>query len=153
MRTNLLRSVLIGMLFLATTASAADLNELEWLAGSWTLTKGERTIEEQWMKPVGGMMVGMGRTLRAGKTVEFEFLRIEQRGEDLVYIAQPNGAPPTEFKMVKITANEIVFENLQHDYPQQIIYTRNADGSVSARTEGPGKQGTKVIRFDYQRAK
>lgn len=143
----------IALLLLMTAATAADLKDLEWLSGAWTLTKGERTIEEHWMRPSGGTMIGMGRTQRSGKTTEFEFLRIEQRGADLYYIAQPNGAPPTEFKLVKSTATEVVFENLQHDFPQQISYTRNEDGSVTARISGPGKKGPVVIAFEYKRPK
>ena len=144
---------LVLILISCMTASAADLKDLAWLSGSWVLTNGDRTIEEQWMSPSGGMMIGMGRTLRGGKTMEFEFLRIEQRGDDFYYIAQPNGAPPTEFKLVKSSPTEVVFENLQHDFPQQISYTRNEDGSVTARTSGPGKQGPKTIAFEYKRAK
>ncbi len=135
------------------TASAADLKDLEWLAGKWILTKGSRVVEEQWMAPAGGMMLGMSRAQSSGKVNEFEFLRIEQRGQDVFYVAQPGGRPATEFKLVKNTPTELVFENLQHDFPQQIIYTHNADGSMTASIKGPGKQGPKTFSFEYQRVK
>ena len=147
-------SLVVLSLFLATsTALGADLKDLDWLSGDWVLTKGTRTIEEQWMRPSGGMMLGVSRTLNAGKVNEFEFLRIEQRGDDLFYVAQPGGRPPTEFKLIKSSANEVVFENLLNDFPKQISYTRNEDGSVTARIQGPGKQGPKVIAFEYKRPK
>jgi hypothetical protein len=152
-----MRPVSIGicvvLVALAGVAAAANLGDLEWLAGSWILTKGDRTIEEQWMRPAGGMMIGMSRTLNSGKANGFEFLRIEQRGDDLFYIAQPQGRPATEFKLVKSSANEVVFENLQHDFPQQITYKHNDDGSLTASISGPGKQGPKTFRYEYQRAK
>jgi hypothetical protein len=136
------------------SAAAADLKDLAWFSGPWVLTKGDRTVEEMWMAPAGGSMIGAGRTIRAGKMTEFEFLRIEQRGEDLFYIAQPNGRPPTEFKAVKVSDNEVVFENLQHDFPQQITYTRKPDGSLTAKVQGPGKNGKPMsFSFEYQRAK
>lgn len=157
MRTAWQRScltlLLLSFVITTTAATAADLKDLEWLSGAWVLTKGNRTVEERWMSPSGGLMVGMGRTVSGGKTMEFEFLRIEQRGDDLFYVAQPNGIPPTEFKLVKCSATEVVFENLKHDFPQRVAYVRNEDGSVTARIEGPGKQGTKVISFEYKRAK
>lgn len=135
----------------ADSKDLKDLKDLEWLAGDWVLVKGKRTIQEQWMKPSGGMMLGMSRTVADGRVIEFEYVRIEQRGDDLFYIAQPNGRPPTEFKLVKSTATEVTFENLQHDFPQQITYTRNADGSVTARIQGPGKNGPRSIAFEYKR--
>jgi hypothetical protein len=136
------------------SAAAADLKDLAWFSGPWVLTKGERTVEEMWLAPSGGAMIGAGRTIRNGKMTEFEFLRIEQRGEELFYIAQPNGRPPTEFKAVKVSADEVTFENLQHDFPQQITYTRKADGSLTARVQGPGKNGKPMsFSFEYQRPK
>lgn len=149
------RSTLCLLLFCVLTgaASAADLRDLEWLAGSWTLTKGDRVIEEQWMRPSGGIMLGMSRTVWRGKATEYEFVRIEQRGSDLLYIAQPFGRPPTEFKLIKGSVGEVVFENLQHDFPQQITYIRNPDGSVTARIAGPGKNGPRSFSFEYQRPK
>ena len=155
----MLRRLLTAVtLCLCLSASAADfrLTDLAWLAGPWVTTKGDRTVEEQWLAPSGGGMLGMSRTVRGGKMTEFEFLRIEQRGSDLFYIAQPGGRPPTEFKAVKLSPNEVTFENLQHDFPQQIIYTRNPDGSLTAKVQGPGrtKDGKpRAFAFEYQRAK
>src|SRR4051812_47004019 len=111
MRKVWLRFSLCAMLLVTLSLSAADLRDLDWLAGSWLLTKGERITEEQWMRPSGGMMIGMSRTLDSGKVNGFEFIRIEQRGDDLFYIAQPQGRPLTEFKLVRSSANEVVFEN------------------------------------------
>lgn len=142
-----------ALLVVTVSVSAADLSELEWLAGSWILTKGDRTTEEQWMRPSGGMMIGMSRTLDSGKVNGFEFVRIEQRGDDLFYIAQPQGRPPTEFKLLKSSQSEVVFQNLQHDFPQQITYTHNKDGGLTARIQGPGKNGPKSFSYEYKRSK
>ncbi|HUQ49464.1 MAG TPA: DUF6265 family protein [Terriglobales bacterium] len=146
--------VLLVALFIASTQlHAADLVDLHWLTGSWLMQKGTMTIEEQWTKPAAGTMIGMSRTISKDRTVAFEFLRIVQRGTDLFYIAQPEGKPPTEFKLVRSSAKELVFENLAHDFPQQISYNLNEDGSVTARIEGPGKNGRKVIPFEFKKVK
>ena len=48
-------------------------------------------------------MLGMGRTVAGNRTVEFEFLRLEQRGDGIYYIASPKGrCPVTEFKLTKL---------------------------------------------------
>src|SRR5580765_3380940 len=73
---------------------AGGISNLGWLAGKWHIEDHGRVIDEQWTTAAGGMMLGMSRTVREGKTVSFEFLRIVERPEGLVYIAQPEGRSP-----------------------------------------------------------
>ncbi|HUP50743.1 MAG TPA: DUF6265 family protein, partial [Thermoanaerobaculia bacterium] len=52
----------------------------------------------------------------------FEFLRIEQRGEELVYVAMPGGRTATEFRATVVEETKITFENPEHDFPKRIHY-------------------------------
>jgi hypothetical protein len=150
---NLARAVLLcAMLTICMNAAdtTAPVTELSWLSGSWKLESNGKLIEEHWTTPAGGAMLGMSRTIKNGKMTEFEFLRIEQRDQSLVYIAQPQGRPPTEFGLASESSSEVVFANLQHDFPQRIRYRHNSDGSVTARIEDEsGKKGTD---FNYLRS-
>lgn len=130
---------------------AASLADLGWLSGSWKQEANGKVIEEHWTTPAGGSMLGMSRTIKNGKTVAFEFLRIEQRDGTLLYIAQPQGAPPTEFRLLSANDNELVFANPQHDFPKRIRYRRNPDGSVTARVED--ESGKKGNDFTYLRSR
>jgi hypothetical protein len=38
--------------------------------------------------------------------------------------------------LVKKTDSSVVFENLEHDYPQRIIYSLEPSGDLRARVEG-----------------
>ena len=123
--------------------------DLAWLAGSWQLESKGQGIEEYWTAPAGGAMLGLSRTVAHGKTVEFEFLRIEQRGADLVYIAQPGGRPPTEFKLERTDGAEWVFANPTHDFPKKIRYRHLGTDSVTASIEDA--TGAKHMDFPYKR--
>jgi hypothetical protein len=79
----------------------------------------------------------------------FEFLRIVERDGGLVYIAQPGGAPPTEFVLTERVGTRAVFENPRHDYPKRIVYELSAEGGLSA-TIGYTKGGT-PRRFEFTR--
>jgi hypothetical protein len=127
-----------------------NIMDLNWLAGTWTLQQDGRTTEETWLPPRAGMMLGISRTIAGDKTVEFEFLRIEQRGNDLVYIAQPGGQPPTEFRLDSSGNGDWVFANLKHDFPKKIRYRRAGDGSLVASVED--ESGKKKIEFPYRKA-
>ena len=67
--------------------------------------------------------MGLSRTVAGGRTYEFEYLRIEQRPEGIFYVAHPKArCPATDFKMTRLTAKEVVFENPAHDFPKCISY-------------------------------
>lgn len=116
--------------------AAAALAPVAFLAGSWFVEKGGERIEEQWTTPAGGMMLATGRTLRGGKTVFFEYLRIESTPSGIVYIAQPRGKNTTEFKLTEVAEGKVVFENPMHDFPKRISYTRRSEGTIDVRIEG-----------------
>ena len=127
--------------------------DVAWMAGGWqTAPSGRRQVEEHWTKPAGGSMMGMSRTVAGDKTVEFEYLRIEQRADGIYYVAHPKArCPGTDFKLTRASATEAVFENPQHDFPKRIIYRKSGDDSLTASIDGG--EGSKSISFAYQRMK
>jgi len=133
-------SALLLVLALTVPATAADppvaqLTSLAWLTGSWVGTSDGTSMEEHWSRADGGVMTGMHRDVRDGKVRLFEFLRIQQKGTSLVYLAQPFGRPETAFPLVSLGVNEVTFANAAHDYPQRITYKREGD-TLKARVEG-----------------
>ena len=129
------------------------LADLAWLSGSWqSAPGGRRQTEEHWTTAAGATMMGMSRTVAGEKTVEFEYLRIEQRADGIFYVAHPKArCPGTDFKLTRSSANEAVFENPQHDFPKRIIYRKGADDSLTASIDGG--EGTKTISYAYRRMK
>jgi len=111
---------------------------LAWMAGSWGSAPGAMETEEHWTAPKAGSLLGMNRTTKGGKTVMFEFLRIEARPDGIYYLASPGGRPPTPFKLKESDKEKVVFENPEHDFPQRILYWKNGQ-SLCARIEGTQK--------------
>ena len=143
-----LHFVLCSLLFaVCSPASAQSLKEFAWLAGSRSV-KGNTLIEERWTDPASNMMLGVSRTVRGDKVVEFEFLRIEARADGLFYVAQPGGRPPTDFKLTKWDGTEAIFENPEHDFPKRVIYRRMPDNVVVAKVDGGA--GTKGQEFTFK---
>ena len=48
------------------------------------------------------------------------------------------------------SANEVVFENPQHDFPQRIIYTLKDGGRLTAAIEGTKNGKTRRVDLNYQ---
>lgn len=120
----------------------------EWLAGRWCTEEGapSRTCE-QWQPAAGGMMLGTSQTVKGGKTVAFEFLRIALDGETAVYLPQPGGKPPVAFRATA-SGEGITFVNAAHDYPQRIHYRLKGDELVA---ETSLADGSKAMRWRYRR--
>ena len=134
-RQKTLVLVELGFLALPFAAAEVSLDDLAWITGTWEGTSGSVRQEEYWSRPAGGLILGIHRDLFEGGRSFFEFLRIEQRGEDVYYVAMPRGRPGTDFRLVQLEDNRAVFENPEHDFPQKIIYARDGE-TLSARIEG-----------------
>lgn len=126
---------------------------LNWLAGDWRLEKSGRLIDEQWMAPAAGVMLGMARTVTKGRVVEFEFRQIrEGPGGDLFYVTQPSGQREATYQISSLTETTVVFANLQLDFPQKVSFTLRPDGLLLEAIEGQGPDGQpKRIEEAYQR--
>ena len=151
------RLVLLCLILSSSSVLAEEkaftINDLAWLKGCWSLNRNGREITEHWLKPAGGTMLGISRTLADGKTVEFEFMQIRQETNgEIFFIAKPSGQPEATFKMIKGSADEMIFENPQHDFPQRVIYRRQTDGSLLGRIEGISKGKERSVDFPMTRA-
>ncbi len=129
----------------ATTADVA------FLTGCWKYERGGRIVEEHWMAPAGGSLMGISRTVAGGKVAEFEFLQIRDLPGGLTYIAKPSGQPEASFTATSKGAGEVVFENPTHDFPQKIRYKLTGD-TLAARVEGTINGKARGIDLPYTRA-
>lgn len=157
MKTQLLRLIMTVAACATAAAGLAAQNErlaratiaqMAWLSGTWSGEGGPVSFEERWTPAAGGAMLAVARTLKGDRMVAFEFLRIVERDGGLVYIAQPNGRPPTEFRLTAITSDSATFENPAHDFPKMIQYSKRADGTLEARISDGG---TKSQSFVFRR--
>ena len=129
----------LGILALAFAGAAepsAGIELLAWMAGTWTGADGGIEMEEHWTEPKGQSMIGIHRDVSGGRTVSFEFLRIDAEGEAITYWASPKGRPATPFKLAESGPRRAVFENPEKDFPRRILYWLDDDGLLHARTEG-----------------
>jgi hypothetical protein len=139
MTTNKFAAYAVMILSMAVAASAQtpSVNSLSWMTGCWETSENGRTTTERWAAPTDNLMLGTSQTVRGGKSVAFEFLRVVNNAQGMAYIAKPSSAQTeTSFAFLKASEKEVVFENLKHDFPQRIIYKADKADSLSARIEG-----------------
>lgn len=119
-----------------------------WLGGHWVRedkAKGSWT-EESWLAR-GDLMVGVGMSGSGEKARSFEFMRIAKDKDGVMtFWGSPQGGPPVPFKMVSLSAAEVVFENPAHDFPTRIRYRRE-DDLLIATVSGPEGKDAQTWRF------
>jgi hypothetical protein len=95
-------------------------------------------------------MLGVSRTVAAGRTIAHEFMQIRENDGRVVFIARPSGQAEATFTLVKSAAGEVVFENPQHDFPQRVIY-RRAGETLTGRIEGTQNGKPRSAEFPMRR--
>ena len=129
-------NMVLAFAFLVASPPSTDVQTLSWLSGRWVGTQSGTESEEFWTDVRGGTLLGVHRDTKEGKTVGYEFFRIETVPEGLTYFASPQGRAATPFRAIENANRRVVFENKQHDFPTRILYWLGSDGKLHARIEG-----------------
>lgn len=125
-----------------------DLSKVQWLIGTWENKTSRGSIYETWTKKSDKEFLGKSYMKRGSDTVVFENIQLVKEDERLFYIPavkNQNGGLPIRFGLKSSSANQLIFENAAHDFPQIISYTKiNADSLVAeisgTRNGQPRKQ-------------
>src|SRR5688572_19688319 len=116
---------LVGALVASSIAGQtppAGIDRVAWLQGCWAIESPQRVVEESWMSPRGGTMIGVSRTVGDGRLLEYELIVLREQDGRLAYHAHPSGQASAVFLSTSVTDASALFENPQHDFPQKIGY-------------------------------
>ena len=162
-----MRGLMVTMLLLAGAAigqtgsgnGKVTIDSFGFMKGCWVIERREDNarVEEQWMAPAGGTMIGMSRTVKEGRTTTWEFMRVEANNSGIYFISKPKeNMEETVFKLSAPAAgvkSSAVFENPEHDFPQRVIYRSDKPETLSARIEGTLSGKAVGIDYIYKRVK
>ncbi len=129
------------------------MHDLAAFGGCWRTEGGASYTEEIWSAPTANLMLGLSLTVRDGKTVEYELVRVEPgAGRSHRHDALPGGKPSEHgFVLTSLRDGEAIFEAPEHDYPKRILYRSSSDGSRTARIDG-GARDTGGQEWRFRRA-
>lgn len=123
------------------------------MSGCWRQLQAGDLVEEAWLAPAGGTMVGISRTIERDSTRSWEHMLIRAGTVGgLVYEAAPSGQEAAAFLATLVSDTAVVFENLTHDFPRQIRYQRVGGDSLLAVISGTVRERVRTIEFRYARA-
>ena len=141
----------LALLFAAAAAGAQTppaaedpLAPLAWLDGCWRGSVNQRDFREQWMPLRGGLLLGVSQVVMDGKTLGYEYLRLESRPDGIFYVASPPGKSEDAFRFAGKTIDTtgdrgdelFTFERAAKEFPQRIVYRRATGGWLYAQVDG-----------------
>lgn len=126
--------------------------DFSWLLGSWKHEAATSMTYETWRKLSDRTFEGESwRVSKATQQRVFgEALLLAEMASEIFYLPKvPENQYPVAFKLTASGAQEAVFENPKHDFPQKIHYKLNADGSLTAVVEGVANGQPRRLEFHY----
>jgi len=127
---------------------------LAWLEGNWERKTARGSMHESWQRLNDSTLQGESYVLRGADTVSHERIALKINGNEIQYVPtvrDQNIGKVVFFTLKPITSDTFVFENLQHDFPQRILYWQQHRDSLHAAVEG--MQGEKMRRELFVMAK
>lgn len=116
--------------------------DLAFMAGSWEGKLQNGNIEETWLAPKAGSLLGMMREEVDGKTVIREFEVVEETPEGLMMTVKHFTPLMEEIpgrllsrKLVSLKVGEAVFESTGPEPKQKLIYTKDGKDGLKAVVE------------------
>ncbi|AZA90098.1 MULTISPECIES: DUF6265 family protein [Bacteroidota] len=148
----------IGLLLICawTIKQTDDIKKTQWLIGTWENKTLKGTIYETWKKISDNELSGMSYIVKDKDTIVFETIRLVQEQEVLFYIPtvkNQNDGLPVRFTAKLISENQMIFENLQHDFPQIISYTNTDTNTLVAEISGTKNEQERKQTFSMKRVK
>jgi hypothetical protein len=154
--------VLVGLLFSCTPNAENTMDEVKKedvispfskLAGKWADNTGEYSFYEIW-ETANAEMNGTGLVMSNGDTVFIEHLGIVLKDSIWHYSARidnQNNDEDVYFKNTLKDENNWVFENAQHDFPQQIEYQFKDADSLLITISGKPNDSLRVEYFKLRK--
>ncbi len=132
--------------------NVADSLWLRGLVGTWEAqVRGERYVET-W-SCANGECNGRAVSYKAGEESFVENTRIFKFHGQWLYLVAAGDSPVVCFVRTSVEGRTWVFSNVEHDFPQRIVYSLNGDDGLDAYIEGPGKEGDVRLEFNLKRTR
>jgi hypothetical protein len=134
-----------------------DIKELSFMSGKWSTHGAWGDMEESWSDPLGNCMVCAYRCVKEGKVIFYEFIVIEQQGQDIIMklrhfspgnIGWEEKDKPYEYPLMFLEKDRARFE--RPDKKTALTFERVTPEKLKVILERQDKNGKWVTdEFDY----
>ncbi len=134
-------------------SSFESLQSLNWILGSWSnISEGSQSYE-RWEVENDSLFIGMSITMKDGDTIFAERMRLFQNKGIVGLFVETVGAEPNPvvFTQVPNAEHLFTFENIENEFPSQIIYTQPEADKIHAWVSGNVDGSPQKMDFYFNR--
>ncbi len=145
-------SVLLAFIWVKNAGHG--MNKVRWLEGLWENKTPRGTIYEEWQILNDTEMTAKNYVLNESDTIVLEELRMVSVEDQLHYISKvrnQNQGRAITFTQSFLSEIEMIFENPNHDFPQQIKYVKINQDSLVASIHGIRNGQERTIYYPMKR--
>ena len=139
-------------------SSDVSIQKLAWMLGSWSAENDQQTIDEQWSLQAESLL-GISRTMEAGKSKAFELLLIEKQGDDFILRLRFFGPSidkatrgkenPLRLKVIQADEQILRCEGIDSELGTSLIYSKLSATTMQAQISKV-REGKIVWQESYQ---
>lgn len=137
-----------------STYDDVGFEDLYPLEGTWQMKTSKGVLFETWTKAGPIELRGRSYRVNGSDTVHLETVTLIQDDSGIHYIPvvqNQNEGQPVRFTLISAEEKRFVFENMDHDYPQRIIYRFISSDFLVARVEGEIKGQLRGSDYPFSR--
>lgn len=111
------------------------IEDLAWIAGTWSTDLADQVLEERWSPPMANAMAGSFRWARDGEVWLYEFLLIEETADGIFYYLRHFGPgslgweerdAPLAYRLDSLAPNRAEFASVD-DADDSFVFSREGD--------------------------
>lgn len=114
------------------------LDQLKWIAGTWSGAMWGGTFTAHYSAPADGIMLSYSELKKSGRTAFYEFERFHDSDAGVFYTPYPRGSQKETFKLMRSDKELAVFENPKKDFPTRITFRRKGNALTITLSEIKG---------------
>lgn len=135
------------------TPSKGSVSQAAWLTGCWTASSARdgATINETWLAPRGGTMMGTGITYVGERTVTWEAMRMYNDGESVKLWLRPAGRADVTMTLDTIGDKFFAFSVKEGEVTTRLRYEQKSESEITATLRFEQGESRRGADFGFTR--
>lgn len=150
MKSLFLKIIILNLFILSFYSCAQSIEKVDFLTGTWKIEG--RDTYENWQKN-NNTLIGKSYRIKDNKEYVSETLSITTANNIVTYTAtvlNQNDGKGIDFILNPEVNKKLSFENLNHDFPKKIQYTKLSNTEVFVEVLGEGDKGFSYKMFKQE---
>lgn len=121
-----------------------------WLTGQWKYEALTPPALETWISGSQDTLIGNGSVVIENDTIQIEFMKIYRDDKGLTLAFRSCESPEYYLKATACTADSVVFENPELDFPSKMTYLKTGNHNRETILSGKLNGRDTTLRFSLQ---